>query len=122
MKPTKIRDGTNLTKYIRFMLKVYKSSPYDLIKKLDDIVFNIYTGQFMNITYRQLFRLEGAIVSKSAIYYAIHNPKIHDLKPYMLLMQYKKGKKYVIKEGKRINGDSIELMKKELLERDTNCV
>jgi IS30 family transposase len=104
------------------MLRVYKSSPYDLIHKLDDKVFNIYSGQFMNITYRKLFKLENVTISKSTIYYAIHNPKIRSLKPYMLLMQYKKGKKYIIKEGKRINGDSIELMAKELLGRDMNCV
>jgi IS30 family transposase len=74
------------------------------------------------MTYREKFHLEDFNVSESTIYNAIHSPKIKTLKPYMMLLQYRRGKKYVFKEGKRINGESIDSMCKVLFNRNISCV
>jgi IS30 family transposase len=90
--------------------------------KLDDKVFDITTGKTLDKTYREYYELGPISLCEKTIYNAIHNQKIKDLKPYMMLLQYKKGKQYVFKEGKRINGDSIDLMPKEMFDRNIDGI
>lgn len=121
-KRRKLIDGCNWLTYIKELTQTHKSSPYDIVHKVDDLVFDVQTNKFLNVTYRQKYHLDDTSVSERSIYNAFHSKDINTIKPYMMLMQYKKGKKYVFKEGKRINGECITSMRKELLERDMHSV